>query len=82
MKYYVYILFSQTKLRYYVGQTQDFEKRLQRHNKGLVLSTKGGKPWELVRRFEKESRSEAMKLEHKIKKRGIERFLKDNQLGV
>jgi putative endonuclease len=82
MKYYVYILFSQTRKRYYVGQTQNFEKRLKRHNKGLVLSTKGGKSWELVKRFEIESRSEAMKLEHKIKKRGIERFLKDNHFGV
>jgi len=82
MKYYVYILFSQTRLKYYVGQTQDFEKRIKRHNKGLVLSTKGGIPWELVKRFELESRSEAMKLERKIKKRGIARFLKDNQFGV
>ncbi len=82
MKYYVYILFSQTRLRYYVGQTQNIERRLERHNKGMVLSTKGGLPWELVKRFELESRSQAMKLEHKIKKRGIKRFLKDNQLGV
>ena len=82
MKYYVYILFSQTRKRYYVGQTQDIDKRLIRHNKGLILSTKGGKPWKLVKRYELETRSDAMKLEHKIKKRGIERFLKDNYFGV
>jgi len=82
MKYYVYILFSQIRKRYYVGQTKDLEKRIKRHNTGLVLSTKGGKPWGLVKRFELESRSEAMRLEHKIKKRGIERFLKDNHFGV
>ncbi|NQW36949.1 MAG: GIY-YIG nuclease family protein [Flavobacteriales bacterium] len=79
MKYYVYILLSQAKLRYYVGQTQDFEKRFIRHNAGSVPSTKSGMPWELIKLIELESRSEAMMLEHKIKKRGIKRFLNDFQ---
>ena len=70
MKYYVYILLSQAKLRYYVGQTQDFEKRFIRHNAGSVPSTKSGMPWELIKLIELESRSEAMMLEHKIKKQG------------
>ncbi len=78
MKYYVYILLSRTKLRYYVGQTQDFEKRFKRHNKGNVSSTKSGLPWELIKLIELESRSEAMILEKRIKNRGIERFLNKN----
>jgi len=72
-------LFSETRLKFYVGQTQDYEKRLKRHNKGQVASTKSGIPWDLLKLIEVKSRSEAMKLEHKIKKRGIKRYLNDNQ---
>ena len=32
----------------YVGQTADIDKRLKRHNRGIVPSTKSGTPWELV----------------------------------
>ena len=82
MNYCVYILYSKNKRRYYVGQTQNLELRFIRHNKGLVKSTKGGKPWIIVNILHVENRSEALKLEKKIKKRGIKRFLEDNQLGV
>ena len=77
-----HFLCSETKQRYYAGQTQDVEKRLMRHNKGLVRSTKSGMPWKVVKVFETENRSEALKLEKKIKKRGIKRFLDDHQYGV
>ncbi len=79
MKYYVYILLSRTSLRYYVGQTQDFEERFKRHNRGNVPSTKNGLPWELIKLIEVGSRSKAMMLERRIKKRGIKRYLNDNQ---
>ncbi|MCF6213727.1 MAG: GIY-YIG nuclease family protein [Flavobacteriaceae bacterium] len=82
MEYCVYILYSKKRLKYYVGQTHNIKERLERHNNGIVSSTKNGFPWELIKTIEVESRSEAMKLEKKIKKRGIERFLKDNQFGV
>ncbi|MDO5979991.1 GIY-YIG nuclease family protein [Flavivirga spongiicola] len=77
----VYILYSEKSSRYYVGQTTDIEKRLKRHNLGIVPSTKYGVPWELVLQIEVLSRSEAMILERKIKKRGAKRFI-DNQFGV
>ena len=82
MEYIVYILYSQKRSRYYIGQTNNIEKRLERHNKGLVPSTKGGSPWQLIKTLEVANRSNALKLENKIKKRGAKRFLKDNQLGV
>ena len=62
MEYEVYILFSQKYLKYYVGQTKDIEKRIIRHNKGYVPSTKSGLPWDLVLTIKVENRSEAMKL--------------------
>ena len=76
----VYILFSHIKRRFYVGQTDDVELRLKRHNGGLVRSTKSGIPWKRLWLREVATRSEALKLERKIKKRGIRRFLED--LGI
>ncbi|MGE3824632.1 MAG: GIY-YIG nuclease family protein, partial [Bacteroidia bacterium] len=68
--YSVYILFSSSLNRYYVGQTQDMELRLARHNTKQVTSTKNGVPWKIVYIVEVSSRSLAMNLENKIKKRG------------
>ncbi|WP_303315448.1 GIY-YIG nuclease family protein [Flavivirga abyssicola] len=82
MEYIVYILYSQKRSRYYVGQTNNINKRLERHNNGLVPSTKGGSPWQLIKTLEVANRPEALRLENKIKKRGAKRFLKDNQFGV
>ena len=45
-------------------------------------STKSGLPWELVLTLNVENRLEALKLEKKIKKRGIKIFLEDNHFGV
>ncbi|WP_291102982.1 MULTISPECIES: GIY-YIG nuclease family protein [unclassified Flavobacterium] len=75
--YIVYILFSKSSLKYYTGQTDNLENRLQRHNSGLSLSTKSGKPWELIYQIQFSTRSEAMLLEQKIKKRGARRHLED-----
>ena len=78
---YVYILYSETIRRYYVGQTADIEIRLVRHNEGYVKSIKKGSPWTLIHSIKVHSRSEALFLERKIKKRGAKRYL-DNQFGV
>ena len=43
---------------------------------------KKGVPWELVECFDCETRSEAVQLEMKIKKRGIKRYLEDINRGV
>ncbi len=78
---FVYILYSEKRSRYYVGQTANIEERLRRHNQGIVPSTKNGTPWKLVLQIEVLSRSEAVILEKKIKKRGAKRYI-DNQFGV
>ncbi len=79
-KFEVYIIFSNKAKRFYIGQTQNFANRITRHNKGLVKSTKHGKPWELILKIEISSRSEAVSLENKIKKRGAKRYLEDNNI--
>ena len=76
-KFCVYILQSEKTGRYYCGQMSDFEDRITRHNSGRSKSTKSGVPWKVVRIIDCDSRSAAVQLERKIKKRGIERFLTD-----
>ena len=78
---YVYILFSDKLKKYYVGCTKNVEIRLQKHNASRSGFTSTGKPWNLVITFECSSRSEVLRLESRIKKRGIRRFL-DDYLGV
>jgi putative endonuclease len=80
MNFAVYIIFSSKNNKFYVGQTDNFEKRLERHNLGLVKSTKSGLPWSIIHIMPCNNRSEAMILETKIKNRGISRFLVDNNI--
>ena len=65
--YYVYILESERNKKHYIGQTQDLEARLDRHNAGRVTSTKPGKPWKLKYWKSFEKRSEAFKTEQLLK---------------
>ncbi|WP_221257622.1 GIY-YIG nuclease family protein [Flavobacterium okayamense] len=78
--FYTYILFSTKTHKYYVGQTNNLSDRLFRHNSGQQVSTKNGIPWILIVSFDFSTRKEAVYLETKIKKRGIKRFLIDNDL--
>ena len=82
MDYTVYILYSQKRSRYYIGQTNNISERLKRHNKGLVTSTKIGVPWDLIFTKKVINRSEALILEKQIKNRGAKRYLQDNLFGV
>ena len=65
--YFVYVLKSIEKSRYYIGHTSNLERRISDHNKGKTRSTKAYKPWELVYFEEFESRSDAYKREMEIK---------------
>jgi putative endonuclease len=75
MDYVVYILYSKNADRYYVGLTNNIEKRLATHNYGGKKYTSKGMPWVLVKTFPCADRSEAVVLERRIKKRGIKRYL-------
>jgi len=73
----VYILYSTRLSRFYAGQTDDIDLRLLRHNSGIVKSTKRGVPWKVIWTSVVISRTDSLRLERKIKKRGISRFLDD-----
>ena len=79
MPFYVYILQSQKTTKYYCGQTDNIQLRLKRHNSGEVKSTKNGSPWTLIKFIEVNTRSESMRLEMKIKGRGIGRWILENK---
>ena len=77
MSFHTYILYSQSRLKYYTGSCEDLTARIDRHNSSVVPSTRLGTPWELVWSKELPTRGEAMVYEKKIKKRGAKRFLED-----
>jgi len=65
--YYIYILQSTIKQRYYIGQTEDLINRLDVHNSGQVRVTKGYRPWKIIYSENYLTRSEAVKRELEIK---------------
>ena len=67
MKYFTYVLHSQLNGTYYIGQTNNLARRIERHNRGQEKYTKRGIPWKIVGYAEFSSRSEAMKLEKELK---------------
>jgi putative endonuclease len=75
--YFVYILYSNTLDKYYVGSTENLSNRLLEHNRGKGNFTSKGIPLILIHSIDCETRSEAIRLELKIKKRGIKRYLQD-----
>jgi len=71
MKYWVYILQSETTSKRYVGHTSDLERRLSEHNdptlgKRRYTRNQEGS-WKLIHVDEHETRSEAMKREKFLK---------------
>jgi putative endonuclease len=80
--YYTYILFSEKINKFYTGQTENLQRRLEEHNRGKTSFMDHGIPWKLIYSIDLPSRAEAMKLENFIKKRGAARFLADNNITI
>ena len=66
-KYWVYILRS-SEGKYYIGQTNDIERRLNEHEVGISIWTRKYTGWELIYKEEYSSRSEAMIRERVLKR--------------
>ncbi len=73
--YYVYILYSESFDKFYIGQTNDLANRVKRHNAGSELYTKRYIPWILKWSTQKPTRAEAMVLEKKLKNLSKKRLL-------
>ena len=73
--YYLYILYSPSHQKTYVGQTEDLSGRVKTHNAGKVRSTKAFRPWSMIYSEEFSTRGEAMEREEWFKtKAGRERI--------
>jgi len=67
MKYYVYIIYSGSNDLYYIGQTNDLDGRLIRHNSNRNKFTKDTGPWKFVVSYTCNSKSKTYQLELKLK---------------
>lgn len=76
MKFYVYILRSKVKDKYYVGHSNNIIRRLKEHNSGKSKFTKKFMPWELLYYEEFESQSEAITKEKYFKTTSGRRLIK------
>jgi len=66
--YFVYILKSLKDSGCYVGQTKDLDARIEKHNNGLVKSTRPRTPFILIKKEGFNTRSEARKRENYLKR--------------
>lgn len=74
--YYTYIIESSVNKKWYIGHTNDIERRLAEHNSGQNKSTKGKGPWRLIFLSSFNNNLDAKKFELKLKKITIKDFIK------
>ena len=65
--FYVYVLQSEKDSKLYIGQTNNLEDRISRHNKGEVVSTKNRRPFKLLISKSFSTRTEAVSTEKYLK---------------
>ena len=80
--YVVYILYSKSTDHYYVGQTDNLDRRLTQHNSGYSKSTKKGIPWELLCTEEYFDRSAAIYRESIIKAKKSRKYIVNLLTGI
>ncbi|MFW5756114.1 MAG: GIY-YIG nuclease family protein [Tangfeifania sp.] len=73
--YQLYILHSRKLNRYYVGFTNDLQRRLGEHNRKKGKYTDAGIPWELVYTETFDTKKAAMLREKFIKSRKSKTFI-------
>ena len=67
MEFIVYILFSETKNRFYIGFTSDMQQRIMRHNQKSKGFTGYVNDWKIVYTEKYNSKEEAYTREQQIK---------------
>jgi len=78
--FYTYVLYSEQFDRIYVGQTNNLQIRLDKHNSSKVRSTKPYIPWVMIYYEKFQTRSEAMKREKELKSHHGRKFIRKNFL--
>jgi|WetSurSiteA1Bulk_404760.scaffolds.fasta_scaffold73624_1 putative endonuclease len=77
MMFYIYILYSESADRYYIGHTDEPDRRLEEHNTVIKNSyTAKFRPWIRKACFEvSESRGEAKRVENYLKRMKSRKFI-------
>ncbi len=75
--YTLYILYSESYDRFYVGYTNDIERRLAEHNRKKGKFTDAGIPWKLVYSETFSQKKAAMAREKSIKSRKSKNLIKE-----
>ncbi len=73
--YFTYIIKSKIFDRYYIGSTDNLERRLTLHNEGKSISTKAYIPWVLVYFEIFKTKTEALKREKHLKKMKSKKYI-------
>ena len=74
---YIYILQSETTGRFYVGSTNDLDRRLSEHARNHTPSTRQRGPWKLVYREEFATLAQARQRESEIKRWNSARLIRE-----
>ncbi len=75
--YYLYILYSKLIDKYYIGQSNNLEQRLEKHLHGSSKYTKQANDWEIVYCEKYGSRAEAMNREKQIKRMKSRKYIEN-----
>src|SRR5690606_38737621 len=73
--YQIYILYSPSADRHYIGSAENHEERLAQHNAGRNKSTKHGIPWKIVYTEVFPTRAEAFRRELEINKKKSRNYI-------
>lgn len=78
--YTTYILQSEKNGSYYIGSTENIDKRIEKHNKGYSRYTKSKRPLKIVYQEQYLAGSEAKKREYYLKslknRKALEQIIK------
>ena len=81
-KFYVYIIYSKTKDKFYIGSTQNIEERISKHNNNHKGFTGKNNDWELKYVEEFEDKYQAMQRENEIKRKKSRKYIEWLVLGA
>jgi putative endonuclease len=79
VNHFVYILFSKSLSKFYVGESSLLDERVKEHNNGKYGKsiTKQVNDWEIYLLIELENRNQALKIEKKIKSMKSSKYIEN-----